>query len=135
DGGPRAPPAGEARRRGSRRRAHRHGPRRRIPAEVRVRISLRWKLVAALVLTSAATLLGAIVAISPPLEDRIAQDQVHSLNALARTSRYALAGLSADDLKPRSKGLRRIAHGLEIRTGGRVAILDTSGRTLLDPAP
>jgi signal transduction histidine kinase len=102
---------------------------------VTVRISLRWKLVAALVLTSAATLLGAIIAISPPLEHRIAEDQLHSLGALARTSRFALAGLSAEDLKPRSHELRRIAHNLEVRTGGRVAIFDTNGRPLIDTDP
>jgi signal transduction histidine kinase len=97
--------------------------------------SLRWKLVLALLVTSAASVTGTVVALVPPLEHRITDDRIHALRQLARTSRFALAGLPAEDLKPGSRRLRVIAHDLARRTGGRVAVFDGRGRTLIDTDP
>jgi signal transduction histidine kinase len=97
--------------------------------------SLRWKLVLALLLTSAASVAGTVVALVPPLEHRLTDDRIHALRQLARTSRFALAGLSAEDLKPGSPRLRVIAHDLARRTGGRVAVYDSQGRGLVDTDP
>jgi signal transduction histidine kinase len=97
--------------------------------------SLRWKLVLALLLTSAASITGTVVALVPPLEHRITDDRIHALRQLARTSRFALAGLAAEDLKPGSPRLRVIAHDLARRTGGRVAVYDAQGRALVDTDP
>jgi signal transduction histidine kinase len=97
--------------------------------------SLRWKLVLALLLTSAASVTGTVVALVPPLEHRLTDDRIHALRSLARTSRFALAGLPAEDLKPGSPRLRVIAHDLARRTGGRVAVYDSQGRGLVDTDP
>jgi signal transduction histidine kinase len=97
--------------------------------------SLRWKLLLALLLTSAASITGTVVALVPPLEHRITDDRIHALRQLARTSRFALAGLPAEDLKPRAPILRGIAHDLARRTGGRVAVFDANGRALVDTDP
>jgi signal transduction histidine kinase len=97
--------------------------------------SLRWKLVLALLLTSAASITGTVVALVPPLEHRITDDRIRALRQLARTSRFALAGLAAEDLKPRSPRLRVIAHDLARRTGGRVAVYDAQGSALVDTDP
>jgi signal transduction histidine kinase len=97
--------------------------------------SLRWKLVLALLLTSAASVAGTMVALVPPLEHRITDDRIHALRQLARTSRFALAGLPAEDLLPGSPTLRVIARDLARRTGGRVAVFDPAGRALADTDP
>jgi signal transduction histidine kinase len=99
------------------------------------RSGLRWKLVLALVLTSAATLAAAVLALVPPLEHRIAGDRLSAMRDLAGTAGLDLRRLPARDLRPRSRRLGRIVLGLQRRTGGRVALYAASGALLKDTDP
>jgi signal transduction histidine kinase len=99
------------------------------------RSGLRWKLVLALVLTSAATLAAAVLALVPPLEHRIAGDRLGAMRDLAGTAGLDLRRLPARDLRPRSRRLGRIVLGLQRRTGGRVALYAASGALLKDTDP
>src|SRR4051794_9269569 len=99
--------------------------------------TLRWKLVLALVLTSAATLVAATAALLPPLEHRIAAERLDDLSHIAGTAALDLRRLPARDLRPRSPRLARIVNGLQARTGARIALYGASGRGLArtDPVP
>ena len=99
------------------------------------RSGLRWKLVLALVATSAATLVAAITALVPPLEHRIATDRLDSMRQLAGTAALDLRRLPARDLRPHSPRLARITLDLKRRTGGRVTLLAASGAALQDTDP
>jgi signal transduction histidine kinase len=99
------------------------------------RSGLRWKLVLALVLTSAATLAAAVLALVPPLEHRIAGDRLGEMRALAGTAGLDLRRLPAHDLRPHSARLGRIVLALQRRTGGRVALYAASGALLKDTDP
>jgi signal transduction histidine kinase len=99
------------------------------------RSGLRWKLVLALVLTSAATLAAAVLALVPPLEHRIASDRLGEMRDLAGTAGLDLRRLPAHDLRPRSPRLGRIVLALQRRTGGRVALYAASGALLKDTDP
>jgi hypothetical protein len=94
------------------------------------RSGLRWKLVLALVLTSAATLAAAVLALVPPLEHRIASDRLGEMRDLAGTAGLDLRRLPAHDLRPHSARLGRIVLALQRRTGGRVALYAASGALL-----
>src|SRR4051794_39325314 len=99
--------------------------------------TLRWKLVLALVLTSAATLVAATAALLPPLEHRIAAERLDDLSHIAGTAALDLRRLPARDLRPRSPRLARIVDGLQARTGARIGLYGPSGRLLAgtDPVP
>src|SRR3954451_2281343 len=99
------------------------------------RSGLRWKLVLALVLTSAATLAAAVLALVPPLEHRIASDRLGEMRDLAGTAGLDLRRLPAHDLRRRSPRLGRIVLALQRRTGGRVALYTASGALLKDTDP
>ena len=99
------------------------------------RSGLRWKLVLALVATSAATLVAAITALVPPLEHRIATDRLGSMRQIADTAALDLRRLPARDLRPHSPRLARITRDLQRRTGGRVTLLAASGAALQDTDP
>jgi signal transduction histidine kinase len=99
------------------------------------RSGLRWKLVLALVATSAATLVAAVTALVPPLEHRIATDRLDSMRQLAGTAALDLRRLPARDLRPHSPRLARITLDLQRRTGGRVTLLAASGAALQDTDP
>ncbi|HEY5143369.1 MAG TPA: HAMP domain-containing sensor histidine kinase [Solirubrobacteraceae bacterium] len=99
------------------------------------RISLRWKLTAALVATSGLTLLAAGVALVPQLQHRLTQDRLASLRQSARAERVTLSELSPADVRPRDPTVARLARGLQRRTGARVALLDGHGRVLADTDP
>src|SRR3954451_17155195 len=99
------------------------------------RSGLRWKLVLALVLTSAATLAAAVLALVPPLEHRIASDRLGEMRDLAGTAGLDLRRLPAHDLRPHSARLGRIVLALQRRTGGRVALYAASGALLKDTDP
>jgi hypothetical protein len=96
---------------------------------------LRWKLVLALVATSAATLGVVVAALLPPLQDRLAADRLDSMRVLAGTARLALARLPARDVRPGAPGPARIARDLQRRAGGHVTLLDGSGRVMVDTDP
>src|SRR5919199_5171569 len=91
---------------------------------------LRVKLVLALLLTSAATLVAAFGALVPPLEHRIATGRLASMRALARTAGLSLHRLPAKDLRAGSPRLRRLVADLQQRTGGHVALYTVRGRAL-----
>jgi signal transduction histidine kinase len=99
------------------------------------RSGLRWKLVLALVATSAATLVAAVGAVVPQLEHRIAADRVASMRQLAGTAALDLRRLPARDLRPDTARLGRIVLGLQRRTGGHVALFDRTGAALADTDP
>jgi signal transduction histidine kinase len=99
------------------------------------RSGLRWKLVLALVLTSAATLAAAVGALVPPLEHRIASDRLGEMRDLAGTAGLDLRRLPQHDLRPRSARLGRILLALQRRTGGRVALYTAAGVLLRDTDP
>ena len=99
------------------------------------RSGLRWKLVLALVATSAATLVAAVTALVPPLEHRIATDRLGSMRQIADTAALDLRRLPARDLRPHSPRLARITRDLQRRTGGRVTLLAASGAALQDTDP
>src|SRR4051794_41643205 len=96
---------------------------------------LRWKLVLALVLTSAATLVAATAALLPPLEHRIAAERLDDLSHIAGTAALDLRRLPARDLRPRSPRLARIVNGLQARTGARIALYRASRGRVARPAP
>jgi len=99
------------------------------------RSGLRWKLVLALVATSAATLAAAFVALVGPLEHRIAADRLDAMRRLAGTAALDLRRLPARDLRARSPRLAGIVLGLQRRTGANVALFDADGRALQDTDP
>jgi signal transduction histidine kinase len=96
------------------------------------RSGLRWKLVAALVVTSAATLVAAVGALVPPLEHRIAADRLASMRDLAGTAALDLRRLPARDLRPGSPRLAQIVLVLQRRMGGGVALFGATGAALQD---
>ena len=99
------------------------------------RSGLRWKLVLALVATSAATLAAAGVALVGPLEHRIAADRLDAMRRLAGTAALDLRRLPARDLRARSPRLARIVIGLQGRTGADVELFDAEGTALQDTDP
>ena len=99
------------------------------------RSGLRWKLLLALMATSAVTLAGAVGALLPPLEHRIAEDRLGSMRDLAGTAALGLRRLPAKDLRAGSVRLARIVGDLQRRTEGGVALFDAAGRALLDTDP
>ena len=94
---------------------------------------LRARLVAALVLTSAATLGVAAVALLNPLETRLRHQELKSLSATAVASLPALE--DPETGVTNSATLLPLALALERRTGARVAIIDSRGNTIVDTRP
>jgi signal transduction histidine kinase len=99
------------------------------------RSGLRWKLVLALVATSAATLAAAAGALVPPLEHRIAADRLDSMRRLAGTATLDLRRLPSRDLRPNSPRLGQIVLDLQRRTGAQVELFDDNGAALQDTDP
>lgn len=93
---------------------------------------LRVRLVLALVATSLATLLVAVVTLVPPLETRLDNNQLDELRQLARTARFGVQTLPDRVLLPGSPSVRHVVVDLQRRTGGRVALYDAAGRSLAD---
>ena len=90
---------------------------------------------AALVLTSAITLAVAALALLNPLERRLRHEEVKSLTATAASARSSFDDLSLEDTRPSSPAISRLARAHERRTGARVAVLDDSGRRIVDTRP
>jgi signal transduction histidine kinase len=93
---------------------------------------MRARLVAALVVTSAITLVVAAVALLNPLEKRLGRQEVKSLLATATASRASFEDLPSREVTPGSRVLVRLAAGLDRRSGGRVRIYSSAGRVLAD---
>jgi signal transduction histidine kinase len=96
---------------------------------------VRARLVAALVVTSAITLIVAALALLNPLETRLGHQEVRSLLATATASRASFEDLPARAVKPGSRVLLRLARGLERRSGARVVVLDAFGGSYADTRP
>jgi signal transduction histidine kinase len=97
------------------------------------RAGLRWRLVAACVATSAATLVAAGVALLPPLEHRLTTDRIHMARQRIRDDRAVIAaaavGRGPAPLEPAARALAR-------RIGARVQMLGgTPVRVLADSDP
>jgi hypothetical protein len=99
------------------------------------RSGLRWKLVLALVATSAATLARAVAALVPPLEHRIAADRLDAMRRLAGTAALDLRRLPARDLRARSPRLAGIVLGLQRRTGATSRSSTPTAAALQDTDP
>jgi signal transduction histidine kinase len=95
-----------------------------------LRFGLRARLAAALVLMSAVTLLAVAVALLAPLQSRLTNDRVNTLEATARAGRPAFAQIPESAVRPHSVLLRHAMVGLRKRTGGEVAVFDAQGRLL-----
>ncbi len=93
---------------------------------------LRARLTVALLVTSLATLVVAIVTLVPPLGNRLERDRLNELRVLARTARFGIRGLPDDVLRPGSPSARGLVAGLQRRTGGRVELLAEDGTSLAD---
>ena len=98
----------------------------------RLALGLRPRLVAGMLLTSAATLLAAALFLLGPLEQRLRNDQLASLLATAQAARSSFVEIGRADARPGSPALRAIAEALERRTGARAAVVDRAGRVLAD---
>lgn len=81
------------------------------------------------------TLAVAAVALLSPLDRRLRQQEVHSLEDTAVTARTAFRELPESVLAKGDKRLAALAARLQRRTGARVAIFDASERKLVDTAP
>jgi signal transduction histidine kinase len=93
---------------------------------------MRGRLVAALLITSAITLLVAAIALLNPLEKRLGHQEVRSILATATASRPSFEDLPLRTVRPRAPVLLRLARGLERHTGARVTLLDARGRVYVD---
>src|SRR5207247_8296815 len=104
------------------------------PLSVRrlVRSGLRARLVGALVITSAVTLVVAAVTLLPPLDRRLRHEEVRSLLGTAVSARPAFQELRSTDMRAGDRRLSNLIFALERRAGARVAVLDASGRTVAD---
>jgi signal transduction histidine kinase len=96
----------------------------------RVRLGLRARLAAALVLTSAVTLLAVAVALLAPLQSRLTNDRISTLAATARAERSVFGRLPESAVRPHSVLLDRAVAAMRKRTGGEVAVFDAQGRLL-----
>ena len=95
----------------------------------------RARLVVALVATSAATLVAAILTLVPPLDHRLQQDRLTEMRTLARTARFGLVALPGHRLRQGSPSVRRLVVDLQRRMGGRVALYAADGESLADTDP
>jgi signal transduction histidine kinase len=96
---------------------------------------MRPRLVAALVVTSAITLLVAAIALLNPLENRLGHQEVASVLATATASRPSFEDLPVRVVQPGAPILLRLVRGLERRTGARVTLLGPGGRVYADTRP
>src|SRR5262245_42414513 len=95
---------------------------------------LRTRLVLALLLTAAVSLLTAAIALFEPLEQRLRRSEVNTLIVAAATARPSFEELKRAELNrdPRLPGLvQTLAH----RTGARVAFVEDDGIAVFDTDP
>jgi signal transduction histidine kinase len=95
----------------------------------------RVRVVVALVATSAATLVAAILTLVPPLDHRLQQDRLSEMRNIARTARFGLVALPGHRLRQGSPSVRRLVVDLQRRMGGRVALYAADGESLADTDP
>jgi signal transduction histidine kinase len=105
--------------------------RRRLAAAV----GLRWRLVAALVLTSGVTLAVAALTLLSPLESRLRQQELKTLVDTTVAFRAEFADLGGSDVLELTPRFRSIIGDLSRRTRGRVVVLNSAGQRLYDTDP
>ena len=91
---------------------------------------LRARLAAALVAVSALTLIVTALLVLFPLDRKLEQDAVTSLEETARTARPAFSGLSREQVQAESPRLTRAVHSLKRQTGAEVFVFDGSAAVL-----
>jgi signal transduction histidine kinase len=99
------------------------------------RLGLRYRLVAALLVTAAVTLAAAAIALLSPLEHRLRVDELDSLADAALTARGSFDRIRPRDVHPGSRDLRVVADAIERRARARVLVFDSRGRQLIDTSP
>jgi signal transduction histidine kinase len=97
-----------------------------------LRSGLRARLVAALVFTSAVTLVVAAATLLPPLDRRLKHEEVQSLLNTAIAARPAFQDLRPSGLQAGNRHLESLLFALERRAGARVALFDSTGRVIAD---
>ena len=101
----------------------------------RLHLGLRGRFTAALVLTSALTLVVAAAALLAPLEQRLRADAVRTLAETALAARPRLERLPAGDVRPHSRALRAAVEAIRRRTGAEVAVVDARGGVVAASEP
>jgi signal transduction histidine kinase len=91
---------------------------------------LRARLAAALVAVSALTVIVTALLVLFPLDRKLEQDAVTSLEETARTARPAFSGLSREQLRAGSPRLARAVRDLKRQTGAEVFVFDASAAVL-----
>ena len=92
-------------------------------------MGLRWRLVAALVLVSGATLGVAALALLSPLENRLRRDELSALVNTAVSFRPQFDSLDRSDITELTPRFRAIVGDLQTRTHARVVVVGIVGAT------
>jgi signal transduction histidine kinase len=101
-------------------------------------IGLRSRIVGALLLTSAATLGVAALALLGPLEAKLRDQELRSVTSTAQAATGSFANLAYNELDqtdPVSPELKKTARSLVHRTHGRVALIASDGRIIFSSDP
>lgn len=99
------------------------------------RLGLRWRLVAALVLVSGATLGVAALTLLSPLESRLRRDELASLVNTAASFRTEFSDLTRSDITGLTPRFRGLVDDLRRRTRARIVVVDGSGQRFYDTDP
>ena len=91
---------------------------------------LRGRFAAALVAVSALTLAVTALLVLVPLDRKLEQDAVTSLDETARTARSTFEDLGREQLRAGSPQLERAVTNLRRQTGGEVFVFDGASRML-----
>ena len=93
-------------------------------------LGLRGRLTAALVAVSALTLVVTALLVLFPLDQKLEQDALTSLEQTTRTARPAFSRLPAGELRADSPELTRLVHAVRRQTSAEVFVFDHSGTLL-----
>jgi signal transduction histidine kinase len=86
-------------------------------------------------LTAAVALGVAALALLGPLERRLRDQEVRDLVVQATQSRSSFTDLEPGDVRPDSRRLQRLIRRIARQTGARIALLDATGRAIVDTDP
>ncbi len=95
-------------------------------------LGLRGRLVAALMAMALVALGIAALTVLSPLERRLRNQEISALTDTALTARATFADLDVSDLQPNGPALVQIARELTLRTDAQVAVIDSTGRVLVN---
>jgi signal transduction histidine kinase len=93
-------------------------------------LGLRSRIVGALLLTSAATLAVAALALLSPLEHKLRDQELRSLTSTAQAASGTFSTLGYDELSQATPELRTQIRRLVHRTAGRVSLVGADGRVI-----